>query len=229
MTSAVHSEPVILLVHGAWHGAWCWELLAPQLTGLGWRVETVDLPSASADPRNTAGMYDDARVIREKLAGIDAPVTVLAHSYGGIPATEAGTAPNVSRLVYLSAFQLDKGESLSGLAGGALPVGETGTLPAHEDARNHLYADVPDDIAHKAVDRLVLQTVKSFSEPLTTAAWEGLPSTYIVCEQDRAIDPGLQEQMAARSRQSYRIAAGHSAFLSLPAELARVITEDAAR
>ncbi|WP_269450979.1 hypothetical protein [Streptomyces davaonensis] len=42
MTSAVHNDPVILLVHGAWHGSWCWELLTPELTTLGWRVETVD-------------------------------------------------------------------------------------------------------------------------------------------------------------------------------------------
>ncbi|MGV9454453.1 alpha/beta fold hydrolase [Streptomyces sp. NPDC003635] len=227
MSSALLNVPVILLVHGAWHGSWCWELLAPELTSLGWRVETVDLPSASADPRNTAGMYDDARVVRAKLAGLDGPVTVLAHSYGGLPVTEAGAAPHVSRLVYLSAFQLDEGDSLSGLSGGALPSGETGTLPAHEDARNHLYADVRDDVARRAVDRLVPQTVKSFSEPLTTAAWKSVPSTYIVCEQDRAVDPGLQEQLAARSERSYRIAAGHSPFLSLPVELARLITKDA--
>jgi pimeloyl-ACP methyl ester carboxylesterase len=228
MTSAAHNDPVILLVHGAWHGSWCWELLAPELTALGWRVETVDLPSASADPDNTAGMYDDARVIREKLAGLDGPVTVLAHSYGGLPATEAA-APNVSRLIYLSAFQLEEGESLSGLSGGALPSGRIGTLPAHEDPGSHLYADVPDDVARQAVDRLVLQTVKSFSEPLTTAAWKAVPAAYIVCEQDRAVDPGFQEQMAARSERSYRIAAGHSPFLSVPEELARLITTDADR
>lgn len=229
MTSAVPNGRSILLVHGAWHGAWCWEPLASELTALGWRVETVDLPSASADPDNTAGMYDDARVIREKLAGIDGPVTVLAHSYGGLPATEAGAAPGVSRLIYLAAFQLGKGDSLSGLSGGALPSGETGTLSGPEDARNHLYADVPEGAARRAVERLVLQTVKSFSEPLTTEAWADVPSTYVICEQDRAIDPGLQEQMAARAERSYRMPSGHSPFLSMPAELARLITADADR
>ncbi|MER7811169.1 alpha/beta fold hydrolase, partial [Streptomyces sp900116325] len=39
----------MLLVHGAWHGSWCWEKLIPELTARGWHV-TVDLPSASADP-----------------------------------------------------------------------------------------------------------------------------------------------------------------------------------
>ncbi|WAZ26860.1 alpha/beta fold hydrolase [Streptomyces cinnabarinus] len=138
MNSALPNDPVILLVHGAWHGSWCWELLAPELAALGWRVESVGLPSASAGPGSTAGMYDDARVVRAKPAGLDGPVTVLAHSYVGLPVTEAGAAPNVSRLVYLSASQLDEGDSLSGLSGGTLPTGETGTLPAHEDARHHL-------------------------------------------------------------------------------------------
>ncbi|CCK24609.1 hypothetical protein BN159_0230 [Streptomyces davaonensis JCM 4913] len=102
-------------------------------------------------------------------------------------------------------------------------------MPAHEDARNHLYADAQDDVARRAVGRLVLQTVKSFSESLTTTAWKTVPSTFIVCEQDRAVDPGLQEQLTARSERSYRIAAGHSPFLSVPAQLARLITKDADR
>ncbi|MFE2541667.1 alpha/beta fold hydrolase [Actinacidiphila glaucinigra] len=229
MTSTVHNEPVILLIHGAWHNSWCWELLTPELVERGWRVETVDLPSASADPENTAGMYDDARAIREKLASIDGPVTLLGHSYAGLPMTEAGDALNVSRLIYLAAFQLDKGDSLSGLSGGALPSGDTGTMPAAEDVRNHLYADASDEVAHGAAERLVLQTVKSFSEPLTTVAWQTVPSVFVICDEDRAIDPGFQEQMAARAERSYHLPASHSPFLSMPARLAELITEDAGR
>ncbi|WP_037855571.1 alpha/beta fold hydrolase [Streptomyces sp. NRRL S-340] len=226
--AAASGRPTILLVHGAWHGAWCWELLAPELRDLGWRVETVELPSASADPDNTAGMYDDACTVRNRLSDLGGEVTVLAHSYGGLPATEAATVPGVTRLVYLAAMQLEECESLSSLSGGALPHGETGTLKPHEDPRDHLYADAPDDVAQWAAERLVLQSVKSFSEPLTTAAWKTVPSTYIVCERDRAIDPGFQEVMAARAERSYRIPASHSPFLSMPAELARLITADAA-
>ncbi|MFE7750335.1 alpha/beta hydrolase [Streptomyces sp. NPDC057428] len=227
MTAPSSDTPDILLVHGAWHGAWCWELLVPELTALGWRVETVDLPSASADPSNTAGMYDDARAVRRRLDAAEGPVTVLAHSYAGLPVTEAAAGADVNRLVYLAAFQLDVGDSLAGIAGGELPSGETGTLPAHEDPRTHLYADVTDEIASRAADRLVLQTVKSFSEPLTTAAWKTVPSSYVVCEQDRAIDPEFQKVMATRSERSYTLPTGHSPFYSAPGELARLITADA--
>ncbi|MGW0299213.1 alpha/beta fold hydrolase [Streptomyces anthocyanicus] len=227
MTAPSSGKPVVLLVHGAWHGAWCWELLVPELTALGWQVETVDLPSASADPSNTAGMYDDARAVRRGLDAVGGPVTVLAHSYAGLPVTEAAAGAEVARLVYLAAFQLDVGDSLAGIAGGGIPSGDTGTLPAHEDPRTHLYADVLDEIATRAADRLVLQTVKSFSEPLTTAAWKTVPSSYVVCEQDRAIDPGFQKVMATRSERSYTLPTGHSPFYSAPGELARLITADA--
>ncbi|WP_406177321.1 alpha/beta fold hydrolase [Streptomyces sp. NBC_00996] len=230
MTSAVHSKPAILLVHGAWHGAWCWEKLVPELTALGWRVATVDLPSASADPDNTAGMYDDALAVRACLDGIEGPVTVLAHSYGGLPATEAAVGvPKVSRLVYLSAFQLEEGDSLAGQSGGQLPSGDSGTLPAPDDPYTYFYADAAQEDADRAAERLVLQTVKSVSEPLTAAAWKTVASSYIVCEKDAVLPPVLQEAMAARADRSYRLPSSHSPFLSMPAELARLITADAHR
>ncbi|POX63494.1 alpha/beta hydrolase [Streptomyces sp. Ru62] len=230
MTTATHDNPAILLVHGAWHGSWCWEKLVPELTAQGWRVLTVDLPSTSAEPGNTAGMYDDARAVRACLDGIEGPVTVLAHSYGGLPATEAvATATNVSRLIYLAAFQLDAGDSLAGLSGGQLPSGDTGTLPVPEGPSKRFYGDAAPEDADRAARRLVPQTVRSFSEPLTEPAWKTVPSTYIICEQDEILPPALQETMAARAERSYRLPSSHSPFLSMPAELARLITTDTDR
>ncbi|MEU8836313.1 alpha/beta hydrolase [Streptomyces sp. NBC_01550] len=227
MTTAVHGKPVILLVHGAWHGAWCWEKLVPELTALGWHVITVDLPSASANPDDNAGMYDDARAVRACLNGIDGQVTVLAHSYGGVPVTEAAaTATNVDRIVYLSAFQLDEGDSLAGMSEGQMPSGDTGTLPVPESPAKHLYGDASQEDADRATQRLVPQTVKSFSEPLTAAAWKTVPSSYIICEQDEILPPAFQEAMSARSERSYRLSSSHSPFLSMPAVLASLITTD---
>ncbi|MFS4092258.1 alpha/beta hydrolase [Streptomyces sp. AF1A] len=225
MPADVNSQPTILLVHGAWHGAWCWDRLIPQLESRGWKVATVDLPSASAAAEHTAGMYDDARAIRGTLAGIAGPVTVVAHSYGGIPATEAAaTAENVSRLIYLAAFQLDEGDSLAGQSGGALPSGDTGTLPPNPEHREYFYNGATDDDAAWAAERLVPQSIKSFSEPLTGAAWKSVECRYIVCELDNALPLSFQEAMAARAGKSHRLPSGHSAFLSMPAELAETIT-----
>ncbi len=78
----------LLLVHGAWHGSWCWDLLVPELVARGWTPSAVDLPSASGSPG--AGVREDAEVVREAIAALSGPVTVLAHSYAGVPVGEAG-------------------------------------------------------------------------------------------------------------------------------------------
>ncbi|MPY30190.1 alpha/beta hydrolase [Streptomyces adustus] len=224
MSADKYSQPTILLVHGAWHGAWCWDKLVPELKARGWDVATVDLPSASAEAEQTAGMYDDARVIREKLAAIPGPVAVVAHSYGGIPATEAAAgADNVSRLIYLAAFQLEEGDSLANQSGGALPVGDTGTLPPNPEHREYFYNGVTDEDAAWAAERLVPQSIKSFSEPLTATSWKNVESSYIACELDNALPLAFQQGMAARSGKTYQLPSGHSAFLSMPDELAETI------
>ncbi|MBQ1090041.1 alpha/beta hydrolase [Streptomyces sp. B93] len=231
MSRADSSRSTILLVHGAWHGAWAWEKFVPELTALGRRVETVDLPSASADENNTAGMYDDARVVRERLAALDGPVTVLAHSYGGIPATEAVIgAANVSRLIYVAAFMLDAGESIDTLSGGQISGSGAVTLSAYgqyEDPRAAFYPDAAPEDADRAAERLVLQSARSFCEPLTEAAWKTVPASYVIAEHDTALVTDLQVGMAGRAERTYRVASGHSPFLSVPAELARLVDGDA--
>jgi pimeloyl-ACP methyl ester carboxylesterase len=225
------NKPNVLLVHGAWHGAWCWDKLVPELVAEGWEVSTVDLPSATADTTTNAGMYDDARAIRDRLERIDGPVVIVAHSYGGLPATEAAAgASNVTRIIYLSAFLLDAGASLASTvrqAGGEqLPSGESGTMQPPDDGGpiERFYGDVAREDVERTLARLVPQTVKSFNEELTGAAWRTIPSTFLVCEEDRAIPAAMQEAMAAQATTVRRIRSSHSPFLSMPAELAQQIT-----
>ena len=230
MSTDSGAKPTILLVHGAWHGPWSWDRLAPELESRGWNVRTVQLPSASADLERNAGMYDDARAVRAALEAIGGPTTVLAHSYGGIPVTEAaGDAGNVDRIIYLSAFQLDVGDSLAGQSGGQLPAGDIGTIPPNPEPLEYFYNGVPADAAEWAAKQLVPQSVRSFSEPLTRAAWRTVPSTYFLGEQDRAVPLDFQRAMAARSSRTRLLPSGHSAFLSMPAELADAITAERAR
>jgi pimeloyl-ACP methyl ester carboxylesterase len=142
-------RPELVLVHGAWHGSWCWEQLVPGLAARGWRTSTVDLPSTSGDP--DAGMYADAAVVREHLGSLDGPVTVLAHSYGGLPVTEvAATVPDVTQLIYLAAHMLDVGESLVTRLGSPWFDPAVALLPVPEPARELLFADVPADPADPA-------------------------------------------------------------------------------
>ncbi|MGE3635519.1 MAG: alpha/beta fold hydrolase, partial [Sandaracinaceae bacterium] len=110
----------ILLVHGSWYGAWCWERVAPRLTKRGHRVVAIDLPAHGADPTSigdvTLSAYADAcaRAIDE----LGAPAVVVGHSMAGaVLSTLAEASPDrVATLVYVAAYLLRDGESIFQLA-----------------------------------------------------------------------------------------------------------------
>lgn len=214
----------VMLVHGAWHQPNSWATLETELHALGHGTHTPALPSAGEHP--TAGMHDDAAVLAAELASIAGPVVLLGHSYGGIPITEAAAGMgNVDRLIYLAAYMPDKGQSMYTIHGIPDPEDTSGLFPLINEPRTSLYGDLPDADAEQAVSKLVNQTIRSFAEKVDAAAWRNIPSTYIITEQDKAIPPALQEQMAAQAAEIRRFAGGHSPFLSQPRRLAALIDE----
>ncbi|KUO21511.1 hypothetical protein AQJ91_09320 [Streptomyces dysideae] len=192
------------------------------LEAAGWRTRAIDLPSAGG----RAGMPDDAHAVLEELKLIDGSVVVVAHSYGGVPVSQAAAeAGNVSRIVYLAALQLDVGESLFGFAGTPLPPEPRSFEPVPNDPITMFYGGVPRSEAEEAAKRLVPQSTKSFWDVLTQAAWHTVPSTYIVCEDDQALPAQAQQVLAERSNEVRRIAGDHSPFLSKPVELAALLSK----
>ncbi|MFS8098709.1 alpha/beta fold hydrolase [Lentzea alba] len=211
----------LLLVHGAWHGSWCWELVVPELRSRGWTTSVVDLPSTSGSP--VAGVREDAEAVREALLALDGPVTVLAHSYAGLPVGEvAASVPSVQRLVYLAAHVLEPGESIVGVLGGSWYEQGTKLLDVPEPARDLLFADVPDDLAGWAVSRLRPQSARVFEDEVTAAAWQTLPTTTIVCAEDVIFPPVFADRLRAGDVRT--LPGSHSPFLSRPAELAEVMS-----
>jgi pimeloyl-ACP methyl ester carboxylesterase len=220
----------LLLIPGAWHGAWVWENVEPLLTARGWQVQTMDLPSSTADPgARHADFYDDAAAVRDRITSIDGPVVVVAHSYGGAVATQgAADLPNVEHLVYVCGFQLDVGESLLGLVGAEpdwwVIEGETMTTI---NPRAVFFGDVSESDAERAIARMTPVTYATVRQPLTAAAWRTVPSTYIVSERDAAIPEG-QEMFATRATYVRRLPSSHSPMLSMPEALTQLIDEAAA-
>ncbi|WP_030457193.1 alpha/beta hydrolase [Herbidospora cretacea] len=214
----------VMLVHGAWHRPNVWAKLEAELQALGYATRTPALPSSGDQP--TAGVHDDAAVLARELASVEGPVVLLAHSYAGIPVTEAAAgAADVVRLIYLAAYMPDKGQSMYTLHGLPDPDDTSGLFPLTDDPRNALYGDLPEAEAEQAVSELADQTVLSFAEKVDAAAWRDIPSTYIVTEEDKAIPVALQEQMAAQATEIRRISSSHSPFLSQPRRLAALIDE----
>jgi pimeloyl-ACP methyl ester carboxylesterase len=229
MTSAAAAPPALLLVHGAWHGPWCWDRLVNELSGVD--VHTVALPSAGPDPAVLGDLYGDAAVVRAAIAELGRPVVVCGHSYGGIVITEAAAElPNVVGLVYLCAFQLDVGEGLADVAGPRVwqHVDEaTGSISV-AGATEVFYGDVDPALVVDVLPRIGHQSVASFQQRLTRAAWHTVPSTYVVCENDRAIPLEAQQAMARRAKRALRMPTSHSPFLSRPGELADLLRAELA-
>ncbi|MEU1600739.1 alpha/beta hydrolase [Streptomyces sp. NPDC005708] len=227
--------PTLLLVHGAWHGPWCWQPLIEHLPDVD--VRTVALPSSGADPADLGDLYDDAAAVAKTLASIGGPTVIVGHSYGGSPITEAAThVDNVVRLVYVTALMLDVGDSVLSAADGVYPPywhvqerpgghSDKGFFTVSQPLET-LYGDVDPELARLSAAKLGHQSLASVTQPLTEAAWRAVPSTYVVCEADAAIPVPLQEAMAQRAQRRRRLDCAHSPFLSKPAKLARILREE---
>jgi pimeloyl-ACP methyl ester carboxylesterase len=221
-------SPTVVLVHGAWHGPWAWNEVEGQLSDLGIDVVTVDLPSVGEDTSALGGLDDDAGAVRDAIDGVDGPVVVVAHSYGGAPATQgAAGAENVAHIVYLTAFMLDEGESLFGLVGGVAPdwwqVADDGESLMPGRAQEIFFNDVSDEVAADAVSRLAPQSMAAVKDPVTAVAWRDVPTTYVICELDQAIPVPAQEMLAGRAGTVHRLQTSHSPFLSQPDEVVAII------
>ncbi len=225
----------IVLVHGAWHGAWCWDRVTSLLECAGVRAVAVDLPSSGS-----AGVTldDDVARVCDALDALADDAVLVGHSYGGAVVSGAGVHPAVAHLVYLTAFALDRGESaaendLEGGAGSALDeairVGDGVLTLDPEFAAGALFHDCPEPIARAAVDRLRPQSLQALRGKVGAAAWREKPASYVVCTDDRALPVALQRAAAARIGRSIDWPTSHSPFLSRPELLAELLVDLSSR
>ena len=215
----------VVLVHGAWHGPWCWPRVLDGLAAAGIDATAVHLPLAD-------GPGVDADAVRAALAGLDDAV-VVGHSYGGVVISAACSgATNVARLVYLCAFQLAEDETTT-TVNAAYPSALLGAIRADGDGRtvdpDHItelfYADCPASDVELARRSLRPMPARPTVLDPFRPAWRDIPSTYVVCEQDRAIVPDAQRMMAARATEVRSWATSHSPFFSRPELLVELLTE----
>jgi pimeloyl-ACP methyl ester carboxylesterase len=242
MADAVSDRPArVVLVHGAWHGAWCWDRVVDGLSALGIEAVAVDLPGHGADPGPLGDLAGDAARVEAVLDGLEAPVVLVGHSYGGAVVTEAGVHPAVAHVVYVCAFAIDEGESCANAvvdAAASMNISHEGrpqlaeALVFHDDGTVTLtpelaapcfYADcAPDDVAW-ALARLGPQRMDTMSQAPSAVAWRTKPSSYLVCTEDLAVHPDVQRLMAARCTTTVEWACSHSPFLSQPERLAELL------
>ncbi|MDN3460756.1 alpha/beta hydrolase [Rhodococcus sp. APC 3903] len=223
--SNIAENPTLCLVHGAWHGAWVWDQMRTRLTDFA--IEAVDLPSSGPDVRELGTFQDDVSTIRTMVETIDGPVVAVAHSYGGMPTSEALCGlSNVVGVIYIAAWVLDSGQSA------AAAVAEERGLPDWWDVHPEdgymdalrpaqiFYNDVDPALATQYIARLNHQSLEVGNYSLQDVVWKYVPTSYIICERDAGLAPIFQESMSNRTGRVARLNAGHSPFLSQPDELA---------
>lgn len=225
------SSPTFILVHGGWAGTWCWRELTRVLDARGAAWRALDLPSSRMDAAVTTDLNDDVAAVIEAAKGATS-VVLVGHSYGGSVITQA--APFIDELVgliYVAALVPLRGESstdASRVVKARTRLDEAiyldgEILRLHRDiAGEALYHDCPEVLANWALDHLSSQTLASFRSERTSLDLD-IAKRYIVCSDDRAIDPSTQAVMASRCNEVVSLASGHSPFLSQPEALADAI------
>ena len=230
-----------LLVHGAWHGAWCWEKTAAELEKAGHRVVTVDLPSHGNDktPAHEVTLDSYAQAIAKAINAEKEKVVLVGHSMGGIAISAAAelVPDRIQRLIYLAAFLPRDGESLLALEERnprpSVPpslIIEEGSPTADVQpakVRDLFYHDVADHEFEAAKSKWTPQPLAPLATPvkLTAERFGRVPKSYLECTDDKAISVELQRDMISKTKvdKVESLAASHSPFLSMPVDTARAL------
>src|SRR5262245_31694571 len=205
----------ILLVHGAWHGSWCWAKVVSLLQRAGHNAVTLDLPGRAGDttPIENLSLERYARAVCHVAGLQQQPVVVVGHSLGGVVITQAAEydPQNFAKLVYLCAFLPRNGQSLRDLAQtdvglvmpNVRPDTPKGYFSFRKDAplRDIFYHDCSEEDVRRAEVMLVPEPMAPSATPVsvTEHRFGRVPRAYIECRQDRAIPPSLQRTMCEAS------------------------------
>jgi pimeloyl-ACP methyl ester carboxylesterase len=227
-----------VLIHGAWHGAWCWERVTPLLTQRGHTVSAPDLPGLGQDRTPLGSITLDlwARFTADLVRAAAEPVILVGHSRGGIVISQAAeqVSDRIRALVYVAAFLVPSGESLaSTLPRVPREPGRPPDLLLSEDRSTSVlraesvpatfYNTTAEDWVARAGSLVGTESMKPWLTPmsLTEEKFGRVPRVYIECLRDRAIPPTLQRLMVADlpCSQVLVMDTDHSPFYSAPETL----------
>lgn len=219
----------IVIVHGAFADGSGFKSVFNILTKKGYNVTIVQNPLTS--------LKDDVDATKRALDKQDGPTVLVGHSWGGTVITEAGMHSKVVALVYIAAFQPDKGENTGQWASSLPAAPENGILAP--DANGAVYFDQQKfhagfaaDLSQSEADFMYASQgpiyVSCFTDPVHEAAWKIKRSYGIVATEDKAINPDIERNMYKRSNSKItEIKGSHVVFISKPAEVANVIANAA--
>lgn len=228
-----------VLIHGGWHGAWCWDKVAPLLRQAGHRVVAPDLPGHGHDTTPVAARPWERYLPRvcEILDAQLEPVILVGHSSGGMVITDAAKQrpERVGVLVYLAAFLLPGGvtppaimrDDKESILPQSLIVDQERqvVIVKSECVREVFYADCTGDDAAWAAGLLRPEPLVPRSTADVQATIESavrVPRVYIETLRDKALGPATQKWMYMTSpcQAVYSLPTSHSPFIAAPEALA---------
>lgn len=243
-----NKDKTYILVHGAWHGAWCWYKVVPEMTQKGYKAIAIDLPGHGKDSSNpetvTFRMYVDK--VKQVANAVHGQVILVGHSMSGTVISQAAEElgiNKVSKLVYLDAFLPKNGESVGKLAGmifQTLPQetdttkitfrkgvvnsanGKTSTFKP-EIADFIFYHDCKTKdkkMAHKNLCRQPLEPLGA-AVSVTDSIYGQIPKYYILCTEGKDLDKSLLPTRV-KCEKLIKMSTSHSPFFSKPKELVKI-------
>lgn len=234
-----------VLVHGSWHGAWCWERLVPRLQAAGHTVITVDLPGYGEDhtPVRDITLQAYANKVLAVIDTVEEPVVLAGWSMGGIVISTVAEQRHerIAHLVYITAFMLPHGVIPSQFV--------RTTREFYEASRFSLYLIAEPDkgihrVAADGVRELFLNDAdnadvawvterlqRDYLAPLSTPVqvsgerWGSIPRTYIETLHDQSIPIAAQRRMQQLSPGAtvHSLATGHSPLITRPDDTAELL------
>lgn len=243
-----NKDKTYILIHGAWHGAWCWYKVVPEMAKMGYKAIAIDLPSHGKDTTHpeivTFRMYVDK--VKEIANNINGEVILVGHSMSGTVISQAAEElgiHKVNKLVYLDAFLPKNGESVSTLAGlifqtlpqetdttkitfrkGIVsdPSGKTRSFKP-EVADFVFYHDCKKEDRELAHNNLCKQAVEPLGAPVsvTDSIYGQIPKYYILCTEGKDLDKSLLPTRV-KCEKLIKISTSHSPFFSRPKALAKI-------
>ena len=244
-----NKERTYLLVHGAWHGAWCWKKVVPLMTHKGYKVVAIDLPSHGSDTTNVNSITfsDYVNKVTETANKVEGEVILVGHSMAGTVISQAAEVlgkTKVYKLNYLDAYLPKNGESVRSLARmieSSLPKDTTrltigNGLIVSEDRKSSIFKPEVADIlfyhdcnqqdkefAHKNMNR---QSFAPLGTPVNVSdsIYGAIPKYYILCTESKDLDKSILPTRV-KCEKVIKLKSSHSPFFSKPRQLVKMLIQ----
>jgi pimeloyl-ACP methyl ester carboxylesterase len=230
-----------VLIHGAWHGGWCWAGVITELERAGHTAEAPTMPGHNPDDdRSNIRFGDYVDAIVTVLERQPEPVVLVGHSSAGflLQAAAPKIPHKIAQIVFLNAFVLPSGmsqfdlvppEASEGMVAAA-KASPDNCVPVIEDfVRHALMATDPVELQDALLERLTPQPLALFMTKVDTGAFQNLPTpkAVVFCKDDASLPPGAYVGMAQGlgPHRFVEIEGGHETLFTNPAVVAKSLLE----